>query len=157
MYIWLKKDSEKRIELLKKEGRLGDVRVETCRSTGEQYIPTYANVFDPTASIPDIPADIVTRVTVKEYIYRGFRTNGIYRNEGAELMVKTHVQVHSTMMSHSVERETFQEINVSGPTVEAVKAIYSLVRQGELQPAEDWELQPKIQKVEAVELPSKAE
>lgn len=155
LYFWFRSDVEAERELasLKEKGRVGDLRVDTDRETGQQYLAVYEDAFDPTATFPNIPSSIVARVTLKDRIYCGFRTEGIYRHEGAELMVKTHVQVHSEMMADRIEREEWQEVTVSGPNVTAVRNIYTLVRQGNLLPEEDWEAEPSV--VSAAQLPKR--
>ncbi|MDP2860186.1 MAG: hypothetical protein Q8N98_00565 [bacterium] len=121
------------------QGLLGDVKADTSRNAGRKYISIYGDVFDPTTDVPNIPDELIEKVTYKDRIYRGFRTEGVYRHEGAEMVVKTEVKVHSEMMADTIEREEYQEINVSAPSIEALKAIYTLVRQGKLAPEENWE------------------
>ena len=141
MYIWLKDGvrREERLAALKEQGLLGDVRVETHRNSGKKYIATYEDAFDPTADVPNIPDELIEKVTLKDRIYRGLRTEGVYRHEGAVLLVKSRVEVHSEMMADKIEREEWQDISVSAPNAAVLKAIYTLVRQGKLAPEENWE------------------
>ena len=141
-YVWLKAEAEAKLAALKEQGLWGDVRLDISRKTGQKYISLYESLSDPTAEIPNIPQELIERVTIKESIHTGFRTNGVYRCEeakGAELVAKTEVRVHSEMNANSIERETYQNISVSGPSFEAVKSIYSMFRQGRLLPDENWE------------------
>lgn len=103
--------------------------------------------------MPDIPPELIKMVTGVETIYRGLRTEGLYRKESAELILKTHVRFHpsESFMDMGTGRESWQDITVSGSSVEAVKEIYSLVRQGKLEPEQDWESPPAVQEVTPVE------
>lgn len=139
MYIWLKVGAEEQLATLKEQGLLGDVRVETNRNTGKKYISVYGDVFDPTEDVPSVPINLIEKVTLRDCIYRGLRTEGIYRHEGAEMVVKTRVRVHSEMMADTIEREESQEVSISAPSVDVLKMIYTLVRQGKLAPQENWE------------------
>ncbi len=80
--------------------------------------------------IPGVITTAIERVTGEESIFAGFRSNGLYRAGGATRSVTTCVM--------EIEG-TYQHISVSGPTIESVREIYSLVRQGKLAPAEDYE------------------
>lgn len=140
MFIWLKKGAEENLVALKEQEILWDVKVETDRGTGKRYIHVYEDVFDPATEIPDIPTDLIERVTLKDVIYRGLRTEGVYHcGVGTVMVVKTEVKIHSEMMADTIEREEFQRISISAPSVEALKSIYTLVRQGKLAPEENWE------------------
>ena len=138
MYIWLKNGVEEQLAALKEQGLLGDVRVETHRNSGKKYVTVYEDVFDPASDV-SFPEELVEKVTLKDRIHRGFRIEGIYRHEGATLMVKTESRVHSEMMADRIEREEWQEISVVAPNVEKLKAIYTLVRQSKLAPEENWD------------------
>jgi len=129
MYIWLKDGAEERLR----------VCVETDRSTGKKYIPCHGDPFVFPEYLHNIPADLIERVTFKERIYRGLRTDGIYRHEGAELVATTEVRVHPEMETGRIQREEWQGIMASAPTIATLKTIYTLFRQGKLQPAENWE------------------
>ena len=139
MYIWLKDGAEEELDALREKGRLGEIRVSEHSSSGRKHLAIYEDPFDPTADIPDIPEDLIDRVTLQTRIYRGFRTEGLYHDEDAVLMVKSHVRVHSELMADKVEREEWQDINISAPNVAALVAIYTKVRQGQLAPDENWE------------------
>lgn len=138
MYIWLNDGAEEEIEALKEEGRLGDVRVDTAHSSGKKYLSVYGNIFSPTVGVLDVPEELIERVTFQDRIYRGLRTEGVYHHEDATLLVKTEVRVHSEMMADRIEREEWQDISVSAPNMEKLRAIYTLVRQGKLSPDENW-------------------
>ena len=138
MYIWLKNGAEEQLAALKEQGLLGDVRAETHRNSGKKYVTVYEDVFDPTSDV-NIPEELIEKVTLKNRIHRGFRVEGIYRHEGATLMVRTESRVHSEMMANSIECEEWQEISVAAPNVEKLKTIYTLVRQSKLAPEENWD------------------
>ncbi|OGZ35183.1 MAG: hypothetical protein A2V60_02085 [Candidatus Portnoybacteria bacterium RIFCSPHIGHO2_01_FULL_39_19] len=142
LYFWLKKGfAEEKIKDLQKQGLLGEkLKVETDQELGRKHIPLYEDPFNPATDLPEIPEELIEKVTVKDYrIYRGFRTEGIYRHEGATLMLKTFSEVHGSFMGDHVERDDHQSISISAPSVKALKAIYTIVRQGKLEPEEDWE------------------
>jgi hypothetical protein len=138
MYIWLKNGAEEQLATLKEQGLLGDIRVETHRNSGKKYVTVYEDVFDPASNV-NFPEELIEKVTLKDRIHRGFRVEGIYRHEGATLMVKTGSRVHSEMMADHIEREEWQEISVAAPNVEKLKSIYTLVRQSKLAPEENWD------------------
>jgi len=130
MRIWLKEGVDPQAEEL---GRWG-VHVKTHR-TGRNYIEFDYELYDPTAELPIIPDEYVDRVTVHESIHRGFRTDGIYRHEGAELVARR----RAGPFSMSSGATPYQYICIGGPTVGAVMTIYSMFRLGTLLPEEDWE------------------
>ena len=133
MYLWLKQGAEEQLQAFKEQGLVGDLRVETDHISGKKYILTYTEVSDPTSEIAEALGDLTERVTAKDRIVSGLRAEGVYRHNGATLTVKTGM--------HSYEgysREVWQRVNISGPSVETVKAIYSLFRQGKLTPEENW-------------------
>ena len=137
MFIWLKDGAGEKLADLKKQGLLGDVKVETNRDTGKKYVPIYGDVFDPAAAVPIIPTDLIERVTLQDRIHRGLRTEGVYRHDGAELVLKTDISFNSGPFDE--EDREYQNVNVSAPSVKLLKEIYTLVRQGKLAPEENWE------------------
>ena len=132
MYLWLKQGAEEQLQVLKEQGLVGDLRVETDRTPGKKYINTYTEVSDPTSEIAEALGDLTEKVTAKDHIVCGLRADGVYRHNGATLTVKTG-------MYYQDSREVWQLVSVSGPSVEAVNTIYSLFRQGKLTPEENWE------------------
>ncbi|OGZ32235.1 MAG: hypothetical protein A3H02_00840 [Candidatus Niyogibacteria bacterium RIFCSPLOWO2_12_FULL_41_13] len=137
--IWLKNDVEKRLAALKEQGLLGDVEVKTHSNSGKKYLNIYEDVFDPTMDALNIPEELIEKVTLRDRIYRGFRMEGIYRNEGATLMVKTEGRTRSDMMGNYIEHEEWQDISVAAPNLEKLRIIYTLVRQNKLSPEENWD------------------
>lgn len=133
MYLWLKQGAEKQLQVLKEQELVGDLRMEIDRTSGKKYIKTYIELGDPTSEIAEVLSELVERVTVKERIFRGFRVEGVYRHNGATLTVRTETR------SLEYLQEVWQWVNISSPSVEAAKAIYSLLRQGKLTPDENWE------------------
>ncbi len=139
MYIcWLKDGVEERLAALKEQGLLGDVIVNTCRNSRRKYVNVYEDVFDPAAEIPNIPEELIERVTLKDNIYRGFCVEGVYRHEGATLLVRNKSEAYRDGMGDYAVREELQRISVSAPNVEKLKVIYTLVRQRKLAPEENW-------------------
>ncbi|OGH90381.1 MAG: hypothetical protein A2469_01220 [Candidatus Magasanikbacteria bacterium RIFOXYC2_FULL_40_16] len=133
IYIWLRPDAVEKLEDLKKQGILR-VGVELDNRTGKPYVSLYWDIIDPAAPDLSVPQEIVERVTIRETIYRGFRTEGLYRHCEVELMVKTGVK--SKGPGDCVE---CQEVSASAPDVDQLRGAYSLLRQGKLQPCERWE------------------
>ena len=81
--------------------------------------------------LPDIPEELVRCVTrMENEIHQGFRREGVYRHKGARLTVVTTKYLKAD--------EYYQRMEIIGPSVTSVNEIYSLVRQGKLQPVEDW-------------------
>jgi len=125
MYLWLKPNSRARVQQLVTNRVLGDLKVETDRDSGQEVIKGWGDVGDPMSpKLPVALRDLVDRVTAETQIYSGFRREGIYSHEGVTLAVKT--------------GSDCQAIKIIGPSVDAVNEAYSLLRQGELTPTEDW-------------------
>ena len=135
MYIWLRLGAEKKLMAARKLGVAENIKVEIDRPTGKKYVEVHGDVFFPTTEIPYISSDLIERVTFKDVIWRGLKTEGIYRHRGAELVVKTGPR-HNPTPSEPGE---IQEIAVSAPNLESLREIYTLVRQGKLAPEENWE------------------
>ncbi len=152
MRIWFKDGIEDQLAVLRaQEESLRDpMQVKTCRISGRNYIDTYMDFLDPTTEVPDrLLAELIKKVTVKDHrICRGFRTDGVYQYEGAELVATTKERVHSSIMDAyigtKIEREVWQNISVSAPNIEALRAIYSQFRQGKLEPTENWEINSRV-------------
>ena len=90
-------------------------RVETSESSGGKYINLYLDPTDP--------------------------AEGMYTHKGAKAKVQTVVNVRSpdfgnTVDTTSIERR--QEISISAKSIKALQEIYTLIRQGNLQPTEKW-------------------
>ncbi len=90
--------------------------------------------FPDLGTIPDIPDDIVERVSIMESeVYNVMRRQGVYTTDaGAKLTVRTR--------KHTKDGTFFQGMEGYGPTVASVMEIFSLVRQGKIYPTEDWEV-----------------
>lgn len=138
MFFWLKQGAEQKLEDLREKGLVGDLKVETDDISGKKYVRVYEELDDPTSELPKCLSELTERVTAKERILRGLRTEGVYRHNGAILIATT------GRYTDKYVREVWQWVNISGPSVEAVRAIYSLFRQGKLKPAEDYEA-PQVQ------------
>lgn len=136
IYIWLKDDAKGKIEKLKEEGALGEfLRLENDSGSNKPYICIYQDIFDPAVEFPDIPEELIKRVSLKEAIHEGFRPEGIYRDKNAELSVKTNFESSSEM--YGGDRQ-YQDISAVAPTIEELKEIHTNVRQGKLFPEENW-------------------
>ncbi len=53
MYLWLKQGAEEQLQALKEQGLVGDLRVQTDRTSGKKYISTYTEISDPTSEIAE--------------------------------------------------------------------------------------------------------
>lgn len=133
------------IESDKNAGKLPKyIRVETHKGTDEKYIISYVVPCDPTNKFPTIPAQYYDRVTFWQEIHTNFRAEGVYRHKGAEMLLTNKTKypaIRSTVGKN--EPEILQEIKILARTLEDMVEIYSLVRQGKLLPAENWE-QPAV-------------
>lgn len=134
VYLWVKDDAERQLQILKHQKLVGDLLVQIDRSSGKKYISTYTELSDPTSEIAKALGDLTEKVTARERIHRGLRPEGVYRYNGATLIAKTTVDGLSDS-----SQDTYQWLKISGPTIEAVENIYSLFRQGKLVPEESWE------------------
>ena len=124
LYIWLK-NAEEQLGAL--NGFIKDSRI-----AGKKYVLVNEDICDPTAEIPDIPVNLIEKVTLREIIFTGLRTEGVYRLNGAEMVIRT------TPLNGEYNGYC-QSIHASAPSVESLKKIYTLVRQGKLDPGENWE------------------
>jgi len=96
---------------------------------GKKFLSIY---FEDMTPLPDIPEELVDCVTrMENEIYKGFRKEGVYQHKGAKLVVIT--------IRHLKADVYYQRMEIIGPSVTSVNEIYGLVRQGKLQPVEDWE------------------
>ena len=157
MYIWLTEKAKKQFKKRdvdwacgKKEFEfLGDVRVETHENSGKKYIDVRCdNPMDLTFIFPDIPQELIEKITLKGRIEVNFRTAGIYHQDDALLLLESRSFIERS--SEDLILVTWQDVSASAPTIEKLKNIYSLVRQGKLQPEENWEAKPE-KKEQAVE------
>lgn len=145
MRIWFNIGTEDRLAALEKEESFpGFNEVETCRISGKKYVDTHMDFLNHTTEVPDrLLIDLIDRVTIKDHcIYRGFRTDGVYYYEDAELVAETEDKVRTGDDGSGgikIEREVRQHISIAAPNVEALQAIYSQFRQGLLKPTENWE------------------
>lgn len=147
MRFWFKdgvEDSQTGPFLGKKySGGFEELRV--CSFSGKKYYDTHMDFLDLTTELPCAAfADLVEKVTIKDHIiHHGFRTDGVYYHQGSSLVVETKETVHSGKWDEyggtKIEREVWQIVSITAPSVEALRAIYSQFRQGVLKPTEDWE------------------
>lgn len=135
MYLWLKDGAEEKLEALKEKKLVGNLRAETDATSGKKYVCTDTEISDPTSEIATCLCELAKKVTIRERIFRGLRTEGIYHYNGVTLIVKTQ---RSFGRGSPDSNELCQDLSISGPTVERVRVAYSLFRQGKLQPTEAW-------------------
>lgn len=131
MRFWLKDGAENDSRLPKK------VQVQTCDDSGEKYVDFGCScIVDPTEKWPAIPEELIKSVTAKQNVKHHLRTEGLYRDGGAVLVIAETTHLFD---DNGVEYFSEQQFMISAPNLAALQAIYSKVRQGKLKPAEDWE------------------
>ena len=130
--IWLKKGTE---------NDLPGVFKSKADRTGKKYIEIPEHPLDPTAEIPEIPANLVECVTFRHRIDGEFVGEGIYTLEdGSTALVENRARTHSSL--ESTECEHWQVLNIKAPSLEAVKQIYQQIREQELAPTSNWSGSP---------------
>ncbi|HUW72159.1 MAG TPA: hypothetical protein VMV66_03165 [Candidatus Humimicrobiaceae bacterium] len=108
---------------------LGKLEFHLFDENGRKYLNI---AFSDMTPLPDIPEELIDCVTrMENEIYNGFRKEGVYEHNGAKLVVTT--------TRHLKADVYYQRMEIIGPSVTSVNEIYTLVRQGKLQPVEDWE------------------
>jgi hypothetical protein len=127
------------IERDKSEGKLPkSLKIQEDHDTGEQYIELRGELHDPTSKPPQIPAQYIDRVTFWDVIYRGFGTDGIYREEtGVEMLLLTQGSSSQYGMDYC------QELRISAPSLEALLDFHLRFRNGDLKPVHPWEDKPE--------------
>lgn len=106
---------------------------------GAVYIDFNVDPFDPASYVPNIGHKYIKRVSFLDKYFEGFRTDGIYKLKGATARVETEERYISAGNLHeSGHEERYQNISISAGSIRTLREIYTLVRQGKLQPTEDW-------------------
>ena len=82
--------------------------------------------MDPAFRLPNIPRGYRGRCTHQSSYAEGFRSEGFYRTKTAKARVET------------VRERTMQMIVISATSPKAIRAIYTEIRLGKLQPTENW-------------------
>ena len=82
-------------------------------------------------------APFAERVTAKERIYAGFRTEGKYELKYATLWLKNSHE--ETGDGFNVESRDCQDVEITAPNMEAARDIYEQVRIGKLAPTLNFE------------------
>ncbi len=123
MCLWFKDGSDAWLDDREEDGH-PRLRTEVDHR-GNLFMKFPEEPCDPTAPDLNIFNPIIAGVTYRGVISQGLRHDGIYRLDGAVLMV------HSTSSG-------FQDIRVKAQSLEKLRTIYTLVRQGKLKPEEDW-------------------
>lgn len=124
MFFWLKEGAESKLDAK-------ELSIKTHR-TGTKYVDVYGGIDEPIVGVPSIPKELIERITLKDSIHRGFRTEGVYRHNGATLVVK------GSSYWSGLDKIECQDITAGASTISALVAIYTLVRQGKLSPEENW-------------------
>lgn len=136
---------------------LGYVKVEFDNKTGKFHLDIRDMVITP---LPNIPQDCIALVTLMGEIRTSsaYRRQGVYRHKGAEAIVETKQRVRGGdgLDGPSVVEE-WQEIRVSGPSIETVKNIDRRIRNREEEPEEPWDDgKPNKERVYVLSLPTSA-
>lgn len=97
----------------------------------------YIEVSDLAPDVSSGLAPFVTRVTVMERIYAGFRTEGVYEIGTATLWLKNSHE--ETGNGYDCQTRDCQDIEIYAPSIESARAIYEEVRTGMLAPTLDFE------------------
>lgn len=148
MHIFYKSGSEEKLKELfpnsENKSFMTGLKIETHESTKQLYSQVYEDPFDPTATLPAIPEELVDRYTVRSMKIdnrRCFRTEGIYELYGAVLRCYQDQQILDGGLSDMDGDRTLERqlVDISAPTLETLRAIYHQFRQGKLSPKEDWE------------------
>ena len=106
--------------------------------SGRGFVQFNVDPLDPTAPLPELlgTREGVKEVTCRVLVNDNFSQEGIYRNHGVTLQVKTVVEVHG--LGDGSRVFICQQFNFSGPSIEAIRTVYTNVRQGILKPQEPW-------------------
>lgn len=105
------------------------------------YVQFNADLLDPTVFVPtQLPGidmkNFVESVTCRLVIDDNFCQEGIYRDCGVTLQVKT--DIDSAGFGDSSKTFVCQRFNFSGPSIKAIRTVYTNARQGLLKPQEAW-------------------
>jgi len=137
MYIWLKQGTRKQVEALLEslQTEKRTLNLEVTSEGGQDHIVLHCFRLGPAEVFPDFLQEYVEKVTYLTTIDNpeGFRTEGLYRLNGAELTV--HTRTSGNMNSEKV----WQEVNISAPSYASLLKIYYALRRGDLVPKENWE------------------
>jgi hypothetical protein len=143
--IWLKDNvTDEQLADLKRSC----VGVETSKK-GKRFVSHDYHILDPTIDIPDVPPGMIERFTVKDNIYQGLRQEGLYYlPSGAKMLLFTLVYYSDFGANR------YQEISASAPSIDALREIYTLVRQEKICPIEDWDDHEKTQSSKPTDNPT---
>ncbi len=112
--------------------------VDTDRVSGENFVPIYADIMDPSAVLPTVAREHIKRVTYEGKIHEGFRKDGLYRHKGATLRVETYNDTQGGFGDGPAIAVRHQNISISGGSIRTVKEIYDRVRTGEITIDRNW-------------------
>lgn len=130
--IWMKQTIGERAADLKETHRWMRMLIVDPISDLLYLALHHDDLFREFPEVPVIPQEFVGLVTYRDKIYADFRKQGVYKLDGARLEVRT-----------SYEREftppkRVQHVSVRGPDIRSVRKIVQLVRQGRIEPMEDY-------------------
>ncbi len=131
--------TEEGVEALNEEGK---VKIEWDLKTGKDPYIAHYGPLDQSFTGAGVPSKYVRCVTWKGRVTNHFRTDGIYRHGKAVMQLETIKQLHKPYGGQENWEPIWQisqEFSIQAPSCEAAMEIYSLVRQGAIMPAENWE------------------
>ncbi len=137
MILWLKSDKTFPLMNLKSIGGEASVSSNIRTPFGEtnqlqKPFVLVGHVSDPESGVPEELDELIERVEEQERIFKEHYTEGVYRHEGATLVASMCPRrLHNP-------KDPDMIVKVSGPSVEAVRTLYFLFRQGKVSPEEDW-------------------
>jgi hypothetical protein len=134
LYFWIKKGAEKLFQDMQDQGLLGKgLKAELDPSSNRYRISFWGDPMNPAIVLPTIPDEIVEKVTMlDEAIYQGFVPDGKYYYKNAVLMARLEI-----FGSIQIPKKR-QFISIGAPNIEEFRTIYTLVRQRQLDPHENW-------------------
>jgi hypothetical protein len=120
--------------------RFHGLEVNVDKVSGKSYISVYnVDPMDPTNEHHIFPKGSVRKVTFTHKHFDGFRNDGIYQHKGATARLETTQKIHSPHSMEDKSRfEIFQEIQISAGSLRTLRELYTKIRSGDLEPAEDW-------------------
>lgn len=131
MEVWLKSEysTPAKVRQLKQKGMIPKgYKVNVEPKGGRALVILPMNPFDP-LGVPDIPQEIVEKFSLHEMILTRKRRDGVYEMDSTVLLALTEV----------VDEHLVQDITISAPSLESLRQIYKLFREGKLWPTSDWE------------------
>ena len=97
-----------------------------------------ANFTDPTIPLPKISPMLIAKVT----FLGGLSQNSLFRNEGVYRFGRAVMSLQNSINPNTTPPLGYQAIRIVAPGMTSLRQIYTKVRQGKLEPSEDWGTAP---------------